>query len=387
MNLIMKTTLNRRNLPTSFLIFLFTVTALSVLNPSLFELFTKISLYAVLLVVLVDLIAFPRAEKFDFVLVLTSVVYFFLSAIWSNGGMGSVLNYTLALLILRTIENANFTEMQFLYMGKLSLIMNVYIFLRSFQYASNWAYHRFHDINPNTYGMFNMFFAMIVCNVFVSKDKSRKFIDFCARILSCFLAVISMMNLKSRGPLMALMLFLLLNVMPSAIKSGKSLYRIGILFFAISIAFPFIYLNMYNNGINITILGKTLYTGREYLWTQMINSLDNSRGGWILGMGSKVQLHTDQAINNVHNDPFVTIITFGILGMILTALYILLKLKHACNFSHDEESSPWLVMYICSVIVLGFIETVSHWAVIYIFAYMGLGIACGIKNRRSGGVK
>ena len=78
MNLIMKTTLNRRNLPTSFLIFLFTVTALSVLNPSLFELFTKISLYAVLLVVLVDLIAFPRAEKFDFVLVLTSVVYFFL---------------------------------------------------------------------------------------------------------------------------------------------------------------------------------------------------------------------------------------------------------------------------------------------------------------------
>lgn len=382
MDLIMKTTLNRRNLPTFFLILLFTITALSVVNLSLFELFTKVSLYAVLLVVLIDIITCPRAEKYDFILVMTSAAYFLLSAIWHNGGIGSVLNYTLALLILRTIENAHFTEKQFLYMGKLSIIMNIYIFLRSFQYTNNWVYYRFHDINPNTYGMFNMFFSMIVCNVFVSKDKGRKFVDCCARILSGFLSITSMINLKSRGPLMALLLFLLLSIMPTALKNGKSLYRIGIIFFAISIAFPFVYLNMYNNGINITILGKTLYTGREYLWTQMINALDDSHGGWILGMGSKVQLHTEQTINNVHNDPFVTIITFGAIGMILTALYILLKLKHACGFWHDTESSQWVVMYICSVFVLGFIETVSHWAVIYIFSYMGLGIACSIRNRK-----
>lgn len=184
-----------------------------------------------------------------------------------------------------------------------------------------------------------------------------------------------MINLRARGEIMALVAFVILNALPRKILNSKTIFILSIMITVLGTAFPFIFLSIYRKGINFVILGKSLYTGREKIWSNMFEAFGNDVFKWLFGLGSKVELWENHNLN-VHNDYFAIIVNFGVIGYSLFEIYIFRFIKSACALIDDYwERRCWLLMFISSALILGFVEVVTHWAVIFILIYMGLGVA------------
>lgn len=360
---------NLKQLGNTFVI-LIVLTTISIINTSIFKVYASTALYVNILFSILGLLLFRVELSKTSVLYLSLVaVCILLSLFMTNGGIGSVVTFLAPLLLLVVYSHLYFTKYARRILLGLGIVGILILFLYSFQYNANYKIYLKTKLNPNTLSMFTMFFFMIVC-VF---GQFRHKLSYLGAFILLILSIYGMYNYESRGTTVALCCFVLMNMTPKRLYNRKVFFVFTVLLILAGTAFPFVYLGLYKSGYTVKIFGKPLYTGRERLWSKMFALMSDDFVKILFGMGSNTALWEHDL--NVHNNFFNIIVNFGVVGYLLYYTFILNQIWNVSKYISQPVIRKSLTMFLCFVIVLGFSETTSLWAVIFPFAYFGLILA------------
>lgn len=355
------------NVETVFVFYVF-VTYVCAVHVAIFEPFKAVCDYVSLFFIL---IMFWLSRKISFCsitfFVVSAAIYF--ACIYVNtGGIGSVVTILMPFLLVFSLSRTSLTPKTKNILAAFAVCFLLFAFVRSWVYRADWLYHRFHDVNPNTMGMYVMY-SFIILLVFLDPRRRRN-----KRIVFVFFTIsaISMVNYESRMCLIIMLLTFILSAFSGKI-SNRILLLIVFAFTAVGTAFPFVYTMLYNNNVELTFLNKSLYTGREQIWSDMFSRFGSDGAKWLLGMGSH---YAGEGIN-IHNNFFAMIVNFGILGFFLYFGYFFAKLKKVLSFQISDETKRCVIAFSTTVLALGCTEVTSLWAVTYPFAYMFFSQALG----------
>lgn len=356
----------------------FFLTLGSLFNFHIFQFYSFISMFIYLAFSIICLIERRTIRKEAFIILFITIYLLTGSLLYSNGGLGRLSNFLTSLLFIEMCECFSFNKSQLHKLRILAFVAMIYFLFRSFNYASSWVYYRYNDINPNTLGMAILFCAMFFWCVGVELGYPNKRIAAFINVSVFFVSAYSMINLRSRGTLSALFAFAIISAIPKKLLTGKRLYRGTIILVAIGLLVPIVYLVLYKHNYQILLLGKTLYTGRQILWAQMLDALNNSPFNWLFGVNEASTVYSesiDTIHGNTHNDFFVTIYSFGVIAFVFFEVNILRKIKWGIDYIDKGEGSIryWIYMFICFDIILGYTESVTHWSPLYLFAFFPVG--------------
>lgn len=354
------------------IIILLFVTLFSITNMQLFYKYTNYALYVNLLVSCGGFLFLKGVRKTTIIYLMIVTVYLLISIMVSDGGFGSVVTFLVPLFLFIYLSKANITVAQMKLVRRMCVVLFFYEIYYSLRYADNYRFYALSDINPNTIGMYIMFSFMIWSSLADLKNKVTRI----CFVVGLFLALYGMYNCESRGTSFALIAYFLLLIIPSKFISAKRIMFATILIILVGTAFPFIYIALYKNNVNFEMFGKTLYTGREGIWLNMFEAMNDNFSAQIFGLGSKIELWEKHSLN-VHNNYFNIIVNFGMIGFVLYFYFILKVMSVISHHYKDSTVYKFAMMFVSSVLLLGFSETTSLWSVIFIFAYISIGISYG----------
>ena len=355
-------------------VILILLTTVTLVNVNVFERYANMALYVNFAFAMFGLVLCRKFRTHNFSYIALTSVYLLLSVLVSNGGIGSVITFIVPLLLLTSFSFLKFSRKSRRALILIGLFTVLILFAYSFPYSANFRAYFDTKINSNTLGMFIMFFFMIVC---VCIDLSRAKM----KLLVTLMLVISiwgMYNYESRGTTLAVCCFALTLMLPSKFFTRNSFFTIVFLLIALGTAFPVVYLHLYNIGYTAEVFGKSLYTGREGIWSTMFSLMKDDTLKILFGMGSKTVLWNHAL--NVHNNFFNIIVNFGVFGFVIYYAFILQQIWNAAKNIKNPTVRKSLSMFVCSVLILGFSETTSLWSVIFPFAYFGLIVANSEKR-------
>lgn len=339
-----------------------------------YTVFTAYANYATFINAALIALAIILSGKIQFrtlIYVIISLVYMIVAVSINSGGVGSILTYCVSIMTLDLIVFLNPLGQRDKFFHRLCILLIVIIFIDSIKYTSNFNYYEHNDVNPNTLGMFVLFaFCIFICTT----EKRNILLN----AIALFISLATIINLESRGILIAFISFCILSMLPAKAYGKKFIFILIAVVIAVGIAFPFIYLNLYRSGYQLIFLNKSLYTGREGLWIRALDYFSADKIKWIFGIGSRVELW--DAATNVHNSYFGIIVNFGIAGLIIYFLYLSKYISKVVGYAKfDNTIKNWLCMFISVDLVLGFTETSIFWSVIFVFANLGLGRAYNLS--------
>lgn len=344
-------------------ILFFLVSSLPIFSFSMFKYYSSISLYIMLLFSLLIIFLNDAFNIRSILFFLVATIYCFIALLYSKGGIGSLITFLLQFLMVFAFEKVSFSPKDKKLIRLICKIIFLYLFIKSFIYAKNWDYYRWNDINPNSMSQY-LFFSYIFINSFdTSSGFLRRFVLFAAMI-------VAFLNYESRAICVSALIcfigFVFIKFM-----SYKRLKFVLFLFLLISLVFPFIYILLYSNKIEISFLSKNLFTGREIIWTELFNRLNASVWNWVFGIGSNVALWNGTM--NVHNNTFAVIADFGVLGFLI--FYVFVFNRVGIFNVETRENKMLLIGWICSAIILGITEVTTMWTDTYLFVFMMFGLA------------
>ena len=366
-NLTERTT-NNKIAPGYIFAVLLSLTVMATSHPSAMNFYASIALFANLFFILVAFFFIRSLSLSETVYISVTAAYLSFSITFSGGGLGSLITFLTAILLFYVFSRATLTQKTKLFITALLVCHIILLFVYSFPYNDNWnswQQNSLTAINPNTLGIFLMFAFMIVA---VFCDLNNKVIALLVSVLF-FITAFAIYNYRARGTLLTLICFGITLILPKKLFSRKSFFFGSLALIILGTLVPFFYLFAYNHGIDLRFLGKSLYTGREKLWSEMLSLFDDF-GKVLFGLGSKISLGGSTL--NTHNNFFNYIVDFGIIGFALNYGFILYQIWLSAKHNDNPTVRKSLCMFICSVIILGFSETTSMWAVIFPFAYFGL---------------
>lgn len=350
------------------------ITLCSVINKKFFYQYSNFALY-VNLAISVGGLFIVNNYKTTTIYIVCFTVYLLDSIMVNGGGVGSVITFIIPFLLFTYISNVGLTDFQVKTIRIMCSIVLIYEFIFSFRYAENYRFYALSDVNPNTVGMYLMFTFMLWSALM---DLSNR-ITIILFIIGLTMSLLGMYNCESRGTSFALIVYCLLILLPIKMISSKKIMILVIFIILGGTAFPFIYISLYRNGVNFEMFGKTLYTGREGIWLNMFEAMNENFTAQIFGLGSKIELWQEHSLN-VHNNYFNIIVNFGIIGYILYFSFILHILYYLTKHYQDRMIYKLTMMFVSSVLILGFTETTSLWAVIFVFVFISIGVASSRVN-------
>ena len=312
------------------------------------------------------------------------MVYGIFSLTYTKGGVGSLLGYVFPPLYLCAMEKLNLTRQSrkafcVLFVAYICVLS---IFAKTISENYSWTLNNY--ISPNSYWLTCSFWFIYV--TILLKDLSFRYKKSVSLILF-ILTIYSTYLLDTRMAMYVSVLFFVLNWMiPKRVFSKKRMMIMIILLIILTIVFPIIYVNLYAMGIefNIPFTQKSLYTGRERLWTLFFSYMGEDPLNWLLGVGSKVPIYIDTGRSqsqHLHNNMLAIITTFGILGALMTYSYILKNIKRIMNKckEYDENLILCLTAFMCFLLE-GLTE--NSMVGVSLFPFFSVGILLDKNNKR-----
>lgn len=203
------------------------------------------------------------------------------------------------------------------------------------------------EINSNVAGM--LFLALVFHMVrFTSGLSIKKQYKLGLNILILVLGGYVVYLTRCRSALIALLAFVFFIVVLRRELSYK-LYKFAtVSIMLLSIAFTFVYILMYQNFSDLTILGKRLFTGREIVWTSAFEHIKNS---FLIGNGTDVVLDTVGGGTTVsaHNMLLSLWYTLGLVPVGTTIFFFVNKLKDKEESAVDKISQLAFIasLFVC----------------------------------------
>lgn len=296
----------------------------------------------------------------NFYMLFIILLFSILSVLVSNGGIGSFLNlfhFLGGILIFNNIK-INRKMKNFIYY--ICIILWCFNIRLSF---NAWSSHISGDsiYNPNGIAIF-IFLTTIIIKFYLDKHSFK-----IVKVITILLYAISVYCIyitNCRTALLAFVFYLLMCYIPIINKLIIKYRKVFLyILMIIGILFPIFYVNMYVNKISFEIpfMEKGLYTGRESLWYNMLESLGNENYGYTFGLGTSYYTHSG-IINNFHNWYIGVLYTFGI-PLFLMYYYYLINI-----FSKVRRKE---ILYgLIAIFIIGFTETLGLWVGTQVYMFM-----------------
>ncbi|MDO4394952.1 MAG: O-antigen ligase family protein [Mycoplasmatota bacterium] len=277
----------------------------------------------------------------------------FFSLIMNGGGLGSLISLYNLLLGILVFSNIKINSKN----KTIAIIMILILFFRYCylsvnSYSNNVYYNGF---NSNTVAQIIMFCCLII-SLFMQNKHSQKMYIVLFNIFSAYFILKS----QSRGALLGILVYVII-----LLNDKKEIKKINIKYLLILIIFigsifPLIYANMYKNEVifEIPLINKSLYSGREAIYLDIINGFKDNKISIITGLGSNFQL-THYPTLNAHNMYLGLLVNFGIFSFILVIIYLMIIFLNNCNYRK--------VLPIFALLTNAYFETSMLWPAILMF--------------------
>lgn len=368
------------NLPLSqiAIILLIVIPLISALSMQFLTLYNSVGIYIGTALMMVAWVSYGKINWKFIIYILTFILYMLISLYHSNGGLGSLLIFTLSILSLQLLTNIEFNSWIKKYFQAFTGVMVFLLFFASFQYSGARGFDYEGLVNPNTLAQLaNYCFCIYVCLAQLHVNKINKILVLVLGLIT----LSTLINCEARGALVALVSFILLINIPHNLLKPRLLLFFSVAIVTIGTLIPFIYLNLYEQNIQLELfLNKPLFTGRQALWIEAFNLFEGNIWNWIFGIGSKVKLW--DASTNLHNLYATVIVDFGIIGYLFYFCYVFKFIVKVCqNVANNDKAKRWFFMYIALSLIQGFTETAIFGAPTIILANLGLAEAYRLTKK------
>ncbi len=340
------------------------------MNINTYNFFTKFSIYLYSLGSLIVLLflfnKIIKQSKIELFILYFSVIFLLFNKLIVNMGLGSMLIIIIIFITLITGQYYNLTNKQ--------------IKTISFFMMMNWLYNiLFYDryINPNIISYFIML-GMIYGCIYFSEYKVSKLVA--GGIILCSMMVI--LKLESRGALLGVITFTgITYLLPKKILSKKFvIYTIvwGLIIGSIIFVIVYTYLWKHNITFNIPFTTKSLYSGREHIWSEVLRALD---GNYITGIGSNYNLQSF-FIFNIHNSILYIIASYGMPIFLVYVVLLTLVFSKIDSKIYNLKQARYALAGFCATLIVSFFETNLVWIDVVYQSLFFLIICCSIDSSK-----
>lgn len=318
-----------------------------ILPPKLKTLFTGFHIHILLAGVLLLLAfnintIFQRNKRITFLLVLIEVIILLISILKNNGGFGSLEFFLTIVLVLLIGDSISVNKKTISFLGIISTICWIIANVK-----------KMNGLNTNV-ASYHTFMLYILMLPFLYNNVKSNMGKYVLLIFSTVIMIINSMYYDCRTVLAATIILFLINIIP--FKIWKLNVTKKIIFLSISfggLIIVAIYLYLFNKGMNIDMSdfsNKSLYSGREVIWTYMLNQFTD--GNVLFGIGSNFTQYGFTNIG-VHNYMLNILVVFGSLNFII---YLYMLYNFICKFFNKDVVNKNKIICISSIITIFLIE-------------------------------
>lgn len=350
----------------------------------MYSLFTE--KYSIILVILILVLIFSKGvlkinyNKIIMVFILLLLGVYILKTNGSGLGMLLQIIWPLALLYLFSDLpfNKNYSRLFFL----ISLIFLIIFYYTAFSYGSVELYlteYTDEKLNPNTTGLLIACLTLLI--KFFGEYGYRK------RKIQYVLYLTSAIAIYYCGSRMAFVGFIVCVIFAEFAKKltqhKKLLKTVIILIFIIGLFIPIFYIGLYKSGLynEYEILGKQLFTGRQYIWMNFFEYIQkNMPFSLFIGSGYREDFYVLGRFN-LHNTFLTIFAEFGIFGLLIYGAFILKYIDKIFDRERNGSinSHQWnLFLILLLYLFCGLTETTLN----FLQLLFPLGIAFGLMNNR-----
>lgn len=305
-------------------------------------------------------------------------LYCFMSVLLTKGGPSSVHLFVLTLFILTVLSEISFSKLQIKCMSAALLATSLY-------WCSKVAYISGPDaadsINSNSVAMFFMFSAVYL--VMFAKILNFKYIKSFSFIIFA-VALIEILAYQARTTLIAFVLFLIMYyIVPIKFWQNKNAVKTIFISLIIgSFLFPAAYLFLNTSDIQYMVelySSKSLYSGREDIWWNLIDSLLRDPSSIFIGLGSAVELWIGNNLN-LHNASLAILVNFGLIGIVLFYACLFKFFGEIYKRGVQNEVQIIGVITILSFLIQAYSENVFLYYRLMLFNYLCFSLAINYRE-------
>lgn len=271
-----------------------------------------------------------EVKKSLYLYLIPLMIIIILFSILSLSGIGSYLNLLNLILLIIVAQKVKLKKREYKLIVALSCILLLILFFKSIFVWKNFELNK-EDINPNVLAQ-----SIILCFGIVytgikqirGEIKSKRIL-----LVLNFMAILAIYFCNCRTALVSIMIFIITQLFENTTRYvNNNIKKILSMLIVIGISIPIIYVYMYENNVDIKIplISKSLYTGREILWKSMIDSLNENKMGYLIGLGSH-NMTSIGVIKNLHNWYLGMIYLFGIPLTISYYVFLMLNFEKIKN--------------------------------------------------------
>lgn len=209
------------------------------------------------------------------------------------------------------------------------------------------------EFNTNTVA-----FSYLVCGIYlILLLPINKLLNKLLFFIIVLLTVQGIIISDSRTSLIAYFIFLLLTFCPSSIFQKKIFYNsISIILTFGSLIYVFFYLYCYNNRIDISNIfffsSKTVFSGREIIWNEVLNLFVKTP---FIGIGSNFSLRFADS-TSIHNSILNLLVIYGVIIFLPTILILFKYLFSIRQYISNPIVKKSIVAY-WTFLIVAYTET------------------------------
>ncbi len=216
-------------------------------------------------------------------------------------------------------------------------------------------------LNPNTVAMLSMFLLIYIfqsIDFYINNKKIKRAIQ----IITVIFVSWNIWITEGRSSIVTAVAFIWCVIFLKNKFASKHM-KIYLIVLVISIIIPIIYVAMYNSRFMVgeTILGKSLYSGRESIWSDVIGLiLDNP----IFGSSNKTVFSGGYL--SAHNSLLAILCYYGVLGFLAYTSVCYISFK-ALNSNRNFIS---MFAILCLVFTMTFETLTTDWSLVWPFCFL-----------------
>lgn len=218
--------------------------------------------------------------------------------------------------------------------------------------------------NTNTIGY--LCFVMTVFIFILYQSTAKKTFVFKLVMLGIFIANMFFLYLSdSRATLLGTIAFLMIMIFPVLVNNKKIFKTMTILIILGTILFPYIYVGMWKNNVEIdTGQGnKKFYSGRQIIWYRMMEEFE---GKELYGIGSNFRVYSKDPNLNAHNSLFAIYMIYGLINFVIF-LPLFIKFIWGMQANSIGKINRIAIAGIIGMIIVSYYETNLIWSDLNMF--------------------
>ena len=289
-------------------------------------------------------------------------------------------NYMALVLGLYYTTSLSYSKDFYKILSIVGVAYNLYSFILSPVYYDTWMTSSNNMMNPNTIGIMNLVFAIIVnsyINLTVKKRSVRKILFLVYNGIIAY----TLYLYRGRTSQFAFVVFLILLfiINDDIIKRYKLMSVLVFLTIVGGFVFPPIYINMPKTIINwvADTTGKPYFSGREIIWSRFFLSLTDTKN-FLIGPGSwrKAEFTTlwnENRVYSMHNNYMDILLCFGLVGAIIFLIFTTRCVSGLCK-SGKVNNYVSLCGFFC-FLILGYSENTFNYAFFAVLTNLLMGMS------------